>query len=166
MQEQIQFVLSCLENVSSEQLVMWGATAALGVASHFGWRLTRSAAIGVGSLFMGAVRGAAWCVGGPEASPAAKAAMEALDDPEAVYEGGILACTGLAVVFKDADPKYGVRSAGTTNNVAIWPVLTRKEKKRFDAKARAKAAAVIERDRQAANEAAALVIARHNKARA
>lgn len=160
MWDYVDFVVHCLENMTPEQIVLGVANVLLAGAGYFGVRVTKKAAVSAGSLALLACGALGWCFKRGEDSPAFGAAMGALEDEGAIYEGGSLAAGALAVEFygEDYEPR-GVRKVLANGGTGdLCALLSRGERKRFEKKALSRASSVIAAQRAADNAELAAAI--------
>ncbi len=159
MWDYLEFAWHCVENMTPEQIVLGVTNVLLTCAGYFGLRIGKSAAMRVGSAALLLVGAVGWAFKRKEDSDAYGAATGALEDDTAMYDGALLACSGMDVTFEhngSMEP-CSVRSA-VAAGVDVYKLLPGREKKRFNQAALAKAKAVIERDRVALNKAVAASI--------
>jgi len=165
--DSVNFVIDTVGNADPQSVILSVAGALVTGAAYMGVRVTPRLALALGSALYAGCRLAGWA-GRRELSPAAEAALDALDDNAAVYEerfteqfgtwANLLTCTGLTVRFHPDGEVYTI-DAGDTKLSAVLPGGAKgREYRRVAAKAQKVRDVVRERDRQAANEAAARAV--------
>lgn len=154
--DSLQFAADTLMNAPPESFIMTAANVVVTLLAYVGIRVTPRVAAFIGSAAYACLHLGGIFVKRAERSPACKAALAALEDETAVYEGRVLTCTGLLVQFSGDCAEKILTADGLADLKDVLPGGRKgREYRAVAAKAAAVKAAVIERDRQAENEAAA-----------
>ncbi len=149
------------------------AVVAVSIAGMLGIKVSyRACAIAFGYAAGAGTQLLKWAFSKPPAPPlsaACEAALEALADEAAVYDQHTrtLLCTGLMAILAGEGDEARVsclkaapfKIAGHWSGTELLNILTREEKATVRGAVKVKVAEIVERDRQAANEAAANAIA-------
>lgn len=161
LQSALNFAADYVMTASPEQVILACASSLTTVLAWVGVRLSPRVAAAVGSAGYAGLHAIGVIAKKVEPSPACRAALEALEDDAAMYEGAQpgcysqLVCTGLQVVFDPRDEVHQVW-AGQANLAHVLPGgKDGREWKSVVKRASLRVKEVVERDRVQANEQAA-----------